>query len=321
MEGGNAAMSSAGDCSDVEDLSLLSTYYRPTERLFVHHNATSAASAMAARMAARLQAAYPDAWPETVRALMVHSAEWTPQMREAFLERETRTGYGQLLRICGYGVPDYRVARECATNSLTLISERNIQPFDKKGSRYITRDMHLHELPWPRDVLLSLGDADVTMRITLSYFIEPGPGQIGWRDRYRYASHGLRFDVNSPGESCGDLVARLNQAAREEDETPDTDSGSDRWLIGKTARSRGSVHSDVLQGTAADIAGCNLVGVFPVIGWWRGRAHLQRWARTTRYSLVVSIRTPKEDVDIYTPVATQLGIVVPVEIAVEEADA
>jgi len=36
------------------------------------------------------------------------------------------------------------------------------------------------------------------MRITLSYFVEPSPGEVGWKDRYRYASHGLRFELNGP---------------------------------------------------------------------------------------------------------------------------
>ena len=55
-----------------------------------------------------------------------------------------------------------------------------------------------------------------------------------------------------------------------------------------------------------------------MIGWWRERAHLGRWNRAARYSLVVSLHTPEEDVDIYTPVATQIGIVTPVEIEIEE---
>ncbi len=317
MEGGNAAADDNGDCSDIDDLSLVSTHYQPRSRHFAAHRMTSAATALAARMAARLQAAYPQAWPETIRALMVHSAEWTSAMRNHFLHDETKTSYGTLLHICGYGVPNFDRALRCATNSLTLIAERELQPYDRDGSRCKTRDMHIHELPWPRDVLLGLGEAQITMRVTLSYFIEPGPGQIGWRDRYRYASHGLRFDVNSAGESRAELLVRLNKAVREEDESPDTTSDSDRWTIGATARDRGSIHSDIWCGNAATIASSNFIGVYPVIGWWREREHLGRWNRTTRYSLVVSLHTPEQDVDVYTPVATQVGIVTPIEIEIE----
>lgn len=33
------------------------------------------------------------------------------------------------------------------------------------------------------------------MRVTLSYFVEPGPGEVGWEDKYRYLACGLRFDA------------------------------------------------------------------------------------------------------------------------------
>ena len=78
--------------------------------------------------------------------------------------------------------------------------------------------------------------------------VEPGPGEIGWKDRYRYASHALRFDVNSPGEPRDLFVRRINAAARAEDEGhPGTSSASDHWIIGQ-ARDRGSIDSDIWQG-------------------------------------------------------------------------
>jgi hypothetical protein len=40
--------------------------------------------------------------------------------------------------------------------------------------------MHLHQLPWPTEVLEDLGPTQVSMRVTLSYFIEPSPNNIGW---------------------------------------------------------------------------------------------------------------------------------------------
>jgi hypothetical protein len=161
--------------------------------------------------------------------------------------------------------------------------------------------MHVYELPWPREALLELGDTLVDLRATISFFIEPGPGEIGWKDRYRYPSHALRFDIKTPTESRQDFLRRLNAAADEEASTG-SDSGSHRWLIGTNARSLGSVHSDIWNGTATEIAASNLIGVYPVIGWWRERRHLGRCNDKTRYSLIVSLRTPEQNVDIYTPV-------------------
>ena len=145
--------------------------------------------------------------------------------------------------------------------------------------------------------------------------IEPGPGEVGWKDRYRYASFGLRFALNSPGENEEDFLKRLNKAARDEGEgKPGTPSGSERWLIGSNSRDTGSVHSDILTDTAANLASCNLIGIYPVIGWWRERAWLGRSDRKARYSLIVSLHTPDENVDIYTPVAVQVGALVEVAV-------
>jgi hypothetical protein len=83
FEGGNAGVHYSG-CFTTPSLSLLTTYHRPLERLFTTFEATSAASALASRFAAQIWVQYPSLWPETIRALMVHSAEWTEQMCRQF---------------------------------------------------------------------------------------------------------------------------------------------------------------------------------------------------------------------------------------------
>ena len=312
MEGGNTGQDSESFISEVDDLSPLSTSSNTQVSHFVPFMMTSAATAQAAQFAAQVQTSYPDLWPETIRGLMVHSATWPKNLEQQFVGRKaTKKDYGKLLRIAGYGVPDLGRALYSASNSLTLISQSKIQPFFKKeNGGCCIKDMNFHALPWPSDALKSLPDsAKVEMRVTLSYFIEPSPGEIGWKDRYRYPSHGLRFDLNSPGESRDEFVKRINAAALEEDEErPSTKGPSGFWRIGSKARDRGSIHSDIWEGSAADLAASNMIAVFPVGGWWKDRAYLGRWDRTTRYALIVSISTPEESVDIYTPVAIQIGI-------------
>ena len=187
FEGGNVAKGPNDSVFDHDDLKLLSTYHDPQVAQFAPFDATSAASAQAAWMAAKIQAAYPEAWPETLRALIVHTAEWTEAQRRSFLADERKASYAKLARVCGFGVPDLERAMYCAANSLTLIAQATIQPFDKhpKVSRYISREMHLYRLPWPTDVLRELGETAVALRVTLSYFVEPSPGEVGWQDRYR----------------------------------------------------------------------------------------------------------------------------------------
>ena len=314
FEGGNIARGPRNQVMDHEDLKLLSTSHLPMLDQFAPFFATSAAAAQAARMAAILHGEYPIAWPETVRALIVHSATWTKSMMRQFLRGQARSDFGQLLRTCGYGVPNLDRALYCAENSLTLISQAQLQPFDQREGRHVTRDMHYYDLPWPLDELRTLQETKVSMRVTLSYFIEPGPGEVGWKDRYRYPSFGLRFAVKNSLESAEQFILRVNAAAREDDERPETRGPTDKWLIGEQTRNRGSIHSDIWRGTAQELAESGQIIVYPMVGWWRERAYLNKWNKACRYSLVVSIHTPPEMADIYTPVAIKIGSAVPVEI-------
>ena len=137
---------------------------------------------------------------------------------------------------------------------------------------------------------------------------------MGWGNRYRYPSHGLRFDVNGPRESEEEFVHRINVQAREENEEIETTGAAPYWKIGSNNRKLGSVHSDIWAGTAIDLSQSNRIAVYPTTGWWRTRAHLGCWDKRTRYSLKVSIETPEIDNDIYVAVATKIGIATPVVI-------
>ncbi len=317
LEGGNAAKDSFGSVP-MPSLSLLTTHHLPADRLFTTTNATSAATALASRFAARVMASYPRLWPETIRALIVHSAEWTSTMKRQFLPaagNPSKGKYLNLLRRCGFGVPDIDRALWSVSNSLTMVVEESLQPFKRETRRQPTlRDMHLHSLPWPRDVLEGLGATQVEMRVTLSYFIEPNPSRRGHRSRYRYESHGLRFDVKRPFESTDQFRKRINLAARDEEEGTRRSSDSDpSWLIGTQGRHRGSLHGDIWHGTAADLASRETIAVYPTAGWWKTRPAMERYDQEARYALVVSIKAPEVDVDLYTEVANLIASMVQVE--------
>jgi len=306
FEGGNLATDNSNFKTQCNDLSLVSTYLRPFDALLSEFNMTSAATAQAAHFAARIQSEYPAYWPETVRGLMVHSARWPDAVKSQVAKNNKKTELNNVLRAYGYGKPDLSLALYCAQNSLTLITEAEIQPFTK-GKK---SNMHLYELPWPKKMLEDLGESDVEMRITLSYFIEPGPGERGWDDRYRYASHALRFELNSPLEDKATFMKRINTESREEGEKnkkPDSSSPAKHWVIGSNNRDNGSIHSDIWKGTAVELASSNLVAIHPAIGWWRERDKLKKFENTTRYSLIISISTPENEVDLYTPVLNSIS--------------
>lgn len=315
FEGGNAAKD---DLSAVwmPSLSLLTTNHLQQDRLLTTSNATSAATALASRMAAHLMAAYPELWPETVRALIVHSADWTDAMRTMFLpggHAPSKEQIENLVRNCGFGVPSLDQALWSAADSLTLVVQESLHPFEHKESKSSMRDMQLHRLPWPLEELQALGEVQVQMRVTLSYFIEPNPSARGPRSRYRYESHGLRFEVKRPLESEADFLARINADARDE-EYGTVPAGNDPdWILGKQRRHHGSLHSDVWTGTAAALASRGMIGVYPSMGWWRTRPKHQRANSPARYALLVSIRAPAVDVDLYS--AIEAKIAQPVAIA------
>lgn len=309
LEGGNLIETPEGIIDACDDLCILTTSHSPIIKQFELFDATSAATAKAAWMAAQIQSILPNAWPETIRALLVHSAEWTPQLIAQFGNGlNKKEDFGNLLRIAGYGVPDLKKASECAINHLTMIAQETIQPFDNDGG---TNEMHFYELPWPKEALQDLGDQKVTLKVTLSFFIDPSPGELQTQNRYTYASHGLRFDLNSPEEAndINSFKKRINKDAREEKEDkPEYQGLGNRWMIGPTYRNKGTVQSDSITLSGIEIADCYHIAIYPVGGWWKTRKSEKCMEKETRYSLIVSLYTEEQDIDIYTPVANRISI-------------
>ena len=315
FEGGNVGKD-ALSCASIPSLSLLTTYHNVTERLFSTFHATSAAAALCSRFAAMICAQYPNIWPETVRALIVYSAEWTDAMKQQFSHGTTERKRAQhRVRCVGFGVPILEKALWSLDNSLSLIVEDRLQPFEKpQGKKVVTRDMHLHELPWPKEALLQLGETYVEMTVTLSYFVEPNPSSRVVSGKYSYQSHGLRFDVKRSLESFDDFRKRVNRQARDEEEGTTSAPLDPDWLLGPQFRHKGSIHKDVWRGKAADLAERGQIAVYPAMGWWRTRTALERYNKSARYALIVSIAVPEVDVDIYTEVSAQVKVEQAVEV-------
>lgn len=316
MEGGNYGIDPRTNAGDrVDDLCLLTTHNRLNERLFTVSGDTSAATALASRMAAQIYADNDTLWPETVRGLIVHSADWTQAMRGHLPVNPRGVHKRLLLRRYGYGVPDLGRALRSLNSDVTLVLEGELQPFVLDDGSVKTRDMVMHDLPWPRGALEELGGADVEMRVTLSYFVEPNPGERGWTKRHRYSSHGLRFDVKRAEESPEQFMRRVNKAAREEEDDGRgaAAGGDDGWVIGPRLRDRGSLHSDIWQGSAADLASRHGIAVYPVGGWWREKKDLERTDRSVRYALIVTVRAAA-DIDLYAEIQAAVQVEAQIEI-------
>lgn len=157
-----------------------------------------------------------------------------------------------------------------------------------------------------------LGDVDVDLVVTLSYFIEPNPSSRNVAGKYSYASHQLRFDVKRPLESIDAFRKRINREAWDAEAGTTTGAGDSGWLLGTQFRHKGSIHKDIWRGKAVDLAERGQVAVYPAMGWWRTRTKLQRYDKKARYGLVISIRAPEVDIDIYNEIAAQIQVAQPV---------
>jgi len=316
MEGGNYAHAPDGQMWEIDDLALLTTVVSRDGALLTTMQDTSAATALASRYAAMLQAEYPNLWPESIRGLLIHSARWTRGMVEEFPPnlRHDR------LRCYGYGVPNLKIARQCASNRATMIIQESLQPFywNEEDKKVKTNEMHVHSLPWPVEVLQDLGNLELRMRVTLSYFIEPSPDRRGWNVKHRYQSHGLRFDVKRPQEDMRQFHQRLTRDAWDDRATRPGSRVSDtrNWVLGEDLRTKGSIHSDWWKGTAAELAASGYIAVHPVTGWWRERPNRKRYAHKARYSLIITLDSDSTDVQIYTAIATEIANRVDVTIVI-----
>lgn len=296
-----------------ESLQLLSTPHDfARNKPLVTFGDTSAATALASRLAALVWSKYPDLTPEAIRALIVHSASWSAAMRRRHTDAHGNLDFRSMIRCFGYGAPDFQKLLSSADNSLTLIAQDTIQPFHKEDGEVKYREMRLHSLPWPREALEAMQEIPVTLRVTLSYFVEPNPGARGWSSKYGYQSHGLRFDVKRATETELEFRKRINKAARENLEAEDAHGETGTWsLKNRTLTALGSILSNTWSGSAADLATRGSIAVYPTYGWWNKRPNLKGYEKESRYALVATIETP--ETDIYTPVATAIGIPIEIE--------
>lgn len=319
LEAGNRALSPGRqEILTLDSLRMLSTGKDVEQLPLVPFDGSSAASALAARCAARLMAEHPEYWPEMVRALLVHSGEYTEPMRSAFETQPNLRDRYLLVRKFGYGVPDFDRATASASDHLALLAQAEIQPFRMQGTRKFN-ECHYYRLPLPRQVLEELNNEIVDLRVTLSYFIEPNPGLAANVDPQRYQSFGLRFDLQRKGESVPKFKQRVNLSERENPRARFTAHPDDnRWLLGPDSISAGSLHCDTWTGPAIDLLGREMLCIRPVGGWWRDRARAATVDKKARYALVVTLKGRRTDIDFYTPISlliqSEAEVVVPIEV-------
>lgn len=316
FEAGNRAVNQLGTetMAGLPSLSLLSTGHEVDDYPFDLMWATSAATAQASRMAAKISASNTDYWPETVRALMVHSADWTEPMKQSFGNHHRSGDRVDLVRRFGFGVPNLNRALASAENDLALISQRYIQPFYKDGSVKLN-EAHVYPLPWPTTTLQDLGETPVRLKVTLSYFVEPNPSFSSEIDPNRYQSFGLRFDLKRELETKQVFLKRRNVRERLDGERAPATQADSGWLLGDSKVVSGSLLCDVWEGTAAQLATRDHLWVYPVNGWWRERKSLEKFSHKARYALVITLDAPEIEIDLHTEISAMVEPLIGIEIS------
>lgn len=311
FEAGNMLVDAADCCDWNPSVSLLTAGSDVAAEPLAPFWATSAAAGVAGHFLGRLEADLPDLWPETYRALTVQSADWTAPMRRRLIGRgehwktSTAGQRQQVLRQVGYGVPHLARAVASARNSVTLVAQAELQPFSRvPGGAAVYEDMHFYDLPWPRAALEALENEIVTMKVTLSYFIEPNLTARAAARPDTYRSFGLRFKMKRRGETDAQFRARVNSALTVEGGGADPEASY--WLLGPNAIAAGSLHCDVWRGRAIQLVRHDAIAIHPVGGWWKSHLGQRRYNDRCRYSLVISIEAPGHAVDMHAELQAQL---------------
>ena len=175
--------------------------------------------------------------------------------------------------------------------------EGEIQPYRGEWDDVKLNECQLVALPWPKELLLANPNQSATLRVTLSYFIEPNPGSRTWEkgQKYHYAGCLLRFQPKHTGMSDDQFQASLDADLPRQGRAPQTDPG---WAVGAMRRGKsGSLVQDVWKGTTDQLATMGHIGVYPAKGWWAYRhfkpghdlhgSHL----KSVKYSLIISLET------------------------------
>lgn len=307
FEAGNRVVDPVGEgLITHEQLSPVSLDKDFNKRLFTPFNGTSAAAALVSKMAAELRTWYPHFWPETIRGLLVHSADWTEAMLDGRSFQQSKEPERRaILRSVGYGVPNINKAMHSANNALTLIAEEYIYPYRKEGAATKYNEYHLYELPWPKDVLLhEVGAVGTRLTVTLSYFIEPNPNGKEYAKAFSYHSHALDFKMIKSGESIEEFKRRVSAFtdAEENEDIESPDLSAEGWTIRERVGSKGSLRKDFLDATGAALYDRNVIAVYPKSGWYKTRKREGKHNQKVRYSLLISIETAAQEIDLYTTV-------------------
>lgn len=321
FEGGNKVIHNDQNVYQHDALEPIACSGNFMEKMFTNINATSASTGLSGNFIGELMAQYPSFWPETIRGLIVHSAEWSDTMKDKLPQNYNKSDINQLSHIFGYGIPNLQKAKYSALSALTIIAQKdNFQVFvPKNGSispkeRDKSSSILFVKLPWPKELLSNeLGKQKIKLTITLSYYIEPNPSERGYTSKYAYQSHNLRFDLQRPTETLEQFRGRINKLTAAEEGESTSLSDSYRWQLGPNSRTHGSIHKDVVELMGADLAQAENLAIYSVGGWWKQRKTKLASDTFSRFSLIIGIDAGETEINLYNEIKNIVEVPILIE--------
>lgn len=245
---------------------------------------TSFAAPKVAHLAAKVIARYPDATPNLIRALLVQSAappepvrDWPPE---------------QIMRLCGFGVPDADRALVCRPRRATLFAE----------SRVAVDEVRLFDVPVPDDFARAKGKK----RIVVTIAFDP-PVSLTHRDRP--AGIQLTWGLVRGDKSDEDVRAAISAVAESEvsgaaatlrPKASDIFMPASQTKLRKAPQRRGTVQKNVFEWSRGAYGDRYQIAV-------TAKANRPRHANDTqRFAVVVTLERDDDAVNVYTLVRARL---------------
>lgn len=321
FEGGNKVIDNDQKVYQHDALEPVACSGNFRKNMFTNINATSASTGLSGNFIGELMAQYPSFWPETIRGLIVHSAEWSDTMKDKLPLNYNKSDINQLSHIFGYGIPNIQKAKYSALSALTIIAQKdNFQVFVPKNGSTSPKEKDKSssvlfvKLPWPKELLSNeLGKQKIKLTITLSYYIEPNPSERGYTSKYAYQSHNLRFDLQRPTETLGQFRGRINKLTALEEGESISLSDSYDWQLGPNSRTHGSIHKDTVELMGADLAQAENLAIYSVGGWWKLRKTKLANDTFSRFSLIMSIDAGETEINLYNEIKNIIEVPVLIE--------
>lgn len=241
-------------------------------------------------IASQIEKTLPESPALLYRALIAQSARWPKNINEVSKEECVST-----LRHIGYGVPDVERATHNDEYRITLITPSLMKLGDNEA--------HIFQIPIPEELSNVGEDYDILIEVTLSYAANPRRTR-----RYikGYLSTWLDWCCSRIGEKTETFARRILETGSSID-----DDGDFNWVLGEAINrgvARGySRKNSTLQKDWCIIKSNQLSDAFCIaVRGHKGWGGLFK----AKYSLAVSFEAINQDIPIYEPIRTKIGLAV-----------